>query len=96
VLAGGPTFDYVLKSKVVKLDLASDLLTTQTQLLEVRLASINLKSIVADLPSMLPSNLMSLNLGNTLLSSFPSHLGTLANLEELYGTAKHEQTDGRG
>lgn len=88
VLAGGKTFDYVLKSKVVKLDLAPDLLTTQTQLIEVRLASINLKSIVADLPAMLPSSLMALNLGNTLLSSFPSHLEALANLEELYDSAQ--------
>lgn len=84
VLAGGPTFNYVLKSKVVKLDLAADLLATQTQLIEVRLASINLKDVIADLPGMLPSSVMALNLGNTLLSSFPSHLEVLANLEELY------------
>lgn len=83
VVSGGTTFDYVFKSKVVKLEFAADLVATQTQLLDVRLLNINLKSIVGDLPTMLPSSTMSLNLGNTLLSSFPSHLGSITSLETL-------------
>lgn len=84
ILSGGSTFDYMFKSKVVQLELASDLLKKQTQLTDIQLLNMDLKSHADNLDALLPSSTVNLNLGNTLMYNFPSELSSLADLQELY------------
>lgn len=60
------------------------MLTSQTQLKGVELHNINLETAIADLPDLLPSSMYALGLVNVLLSTFPSHLGNMSNLQYLY------------
>lgn len=84
VLAGGSNFDYTLKSKVVNLKLADDLLTSQTQVTQVWLLSMNLKGQVSTVRDLLPFSITYLNLANTLLHEFPTDLLSLPSLSSLY------------
>ncbi|KAL4178454.1 hypothetical protein KRP22_003375 [Phytophthora ramorum] len=84
VLAGGTNFDSTLKSKVVSLDLADDLLTSQTQVVQVWLLCINLKGQVGTVRDLLPFSITYLNLANTLLHEFPTELLSLPSISSLY------------
>jgi hypothetical protein len=83
-VSGGNSFDSLFRSKVVLVDLAPDLLTTQTQLTDVRLLNMNLKAEVDGVVAMLPNATTSLSLGNTLLYEFPNQLAALPDLQTLY------------
>ncbi|RLN83089.1 hypothetical protein BBJ28_00017921 [Nothophytophthora sp. Chile5] len=89
-LAGGSTFDYSIKSKVANVDLAPDLLTSQTQVTQVWLMSMNLKGQVAAVRDLLPYTVTYVNLANTLLHTFPTDLLSLPSLTWLYVTVVAE------
>lgn len=72
------------RSKVVLVDLAPDLLATQTQLTDVRLINMDLKAEMDGVVAMLPNSTASLSLGNTLLHEFPNQLAALPGLQELH------------
>ncbi|KAE8875152.1 hypothetical protein PF003_g40708 [Phytophthora fragariae] len=84
VLAGGTSFEYMLKSKVVDLELADDLLTAQTQVNRVWLLSMNLKEQIGTVRDLLPISTTYLNLANTLLHEFPTDLLSLPSISSLY------------
>ncbi|KAF4045995.1 Protein tyrosine kinase [Phytophthora infestans] len=88
VLAGGTSFDLVFKSKVVNLQLAEDLLTSQAQVTQVWLLSINLKGQIGTVRDLLPFSTTYLNLANTLLHDFPANLLSLPSISSLYGNRK--------
>lgn len=83
VLAGGTSFDLVFKSKVVNLQLAEDLLTSQAQVTQVWLLSINLKGQIGTVRDLLPFSTTYLNLANTLLHDFPANLLSLPSISSL-------------
>ncbi|ETK93169.1 TKL protein kinase [Phytophthora nicotianae CJ01A1] len=83
VLAGGTSFDLVFKSKVVNLQLAEDLLTSQKQVTQVWLLSINLKGQIGTVRDLLPFSITYLNLANTLLYEFPADLLSLPSISLL-------------
>ncbi|OWZ03264.1 TKL protein kinase [Phytophthora megakarya] len=84
VLAGGASFDLVMKSKVVNLQLANDLLTSQTQVTRIWLLSINLKEQIGTVRDLLPYSITYVNLANTLLYEFPTDLLSLLSMSSLY------------
>ncbi|KAG6962911.1 hypothetical protein JG688_00008391 [Phytophthora aleatoria] len=83
VVAGGTSFDLVFKSKVVDLQLAEDLLTSQTQVTQIWLLSINLKGQIGTVRDLLPYSTTYLNLANTLLHEFPANLLSLPSISSL-------------
>lgn len=66
---GGPIYDRFLADKV-KVDLAPDLLTRQSQLEWIGFLSMDLESAVGDLPTMLPSTIKRISLQNCVLTTF--------------------------
>ncbi|RLN20976.1 hypothetical protein BBJ28_00025454, partial [Nothophytophthora sp. Chile5] len=86
ILAGGSNVDYSIKAKVASVDLAPDLLTSQTQVTQVLLMSMNLKAQVTAVRDLLPYTVTYVNLANTLLHTFPTDLLSLPSLTWLYVT----------
>ncbi|RLN94765.1 hypothetical protein BBJ28_00005283 [Nothophytophthora sp. Chile5] len=83
-IQGGGGYKQTNMGKVVQVELATDLLTTQSQVTSVSLVSIDLTERLYNLPSMVPSSITYLSLTNTLLSSFPLHLKVLSDITILY------------
>jgi len=82
-LSGGSTDVDFPQGKVASITLSSDFISSATSVTDVVLQNIDLTSEVDSLPSYLPSSVESLDLSNTLLSSFPAELGGMTSLQQL-------------
>ncbi|POM68393.1 TKL protein kinase [Phytophthora palmivora] len=80
----GGDYQQINKGKIVELELAPDLLTSQSQVRSVSLMSMNLSAKSYDIPYMIPNSTTTLSLSNTLLTEFPSHLSSLSNIMILW------------
>ncbi|POM60128.1 hypothetical protein PHPALM_31057, partial [Phytophthora palmivora] len=80
----GGDYQQINKGKIVELELAPDLLTSQSQVKSVSLMSMNLSAKSYDIPYMIPNSTTTLSLSNTLLTEFPSHFSSLSNIMILH------------
>ncbi|KAG1698405.1 hypothetical protein DVH05_014947 [Phytophthora capsici] len=83
VLSGGDTYRAYYKGRVGYLTFNSDFIASQSQVTSVSLINLNLKNVMSDLPSKLPTDIAKLDLKNTLIYSFPTQFAVFKKLEEL-------------
>ena len=72
------------KGKVSSIILSSNLIVLATSVTTVKLQNLGLANQIETLAAFLPSSVESLDLTNTLLTAFPSELGSLQVLKDLY------------
>ncbi|TYZ63455.1 hypothetical protein PybrP1_007314 [[Pythium] brassicae (nom. inval.)] len=72
-----------IKGRVVTLDLADDLVAKQTQVTDAYLASIDLRTAVKAMTTMLPLSTKVINFENNLLEDFPADFAKFTTLQEL-------------
>ncbi|RLN32643.1 hypothetical protein BBJ28_00000432 [Nothophytophthora sp. Chile5] len=89
MLSGGnSTLEYP-KGKVASVTFSSDLISSETSVTQVVLHNLDLQQQVDSLSDILPSSVEVLNIGNSLVSSFPTAVGGLTSLQELYVVTLH-------
>ncbi|RLN49621.1 hypothetical protein BBJ28_00002648 [Nothophytophthora sp. Chile5] len=88
ISGGNSTLEYP-KGKVASVTFASDLISSETSVTQVVLHNLDLQQQVDSLSDILPSSVEVLNIGNSLVSSFPTAVGGLASLQELYVITLH-------
>ncbi|KAF4129226.1 Protein tyrosine kinase [Phytophthora infestans] len=76
----GGDYRQINRGKVVELELADNLLTSQSQVTSVSLVTMDLSSRIYDMPKMMPNSITELSLSNSLLTKFPEFLSSLTNL----------------
>uniref|UniRef100_M4BTX7 Uncharacterized protein n=1 Tax=Hyaloperonospora arabidopsidis (strain Emoy2) TaxID=559515 RepID=M4BTX7_HYAAE len=79
------------KGKVSSIILSSNLIASATSVTTVRLQNLGLADQIGTLAAFLPSSIESLDLTNTLLTSFPAELGSLRLLKDLYEKSAKQQ-----
>ncbi|RLN32644.1 hypothetical protein BBJ28_00000433 [Nothophytophthora sp. Chile5] len=88
MISGGNSSMEYPKSKVANVSFGADLISSATTVTQVVLHNLNLENQVDSLPTLLPSSVEVLNIGNGLLTSFPAVLGSMTSLHDLL-KAKH-------
>ncbi|ETN11702.1 TKL protein kinase, variant [Phytophthora nicotianae INRA-310] len=83
IMSGGTADVEYPQGKVASLTLTSDFISAASAVTKVVLQNLDLNDEIASLSTLLPSTVESLDLANTLLSSFPTELGTLTSLQQL-------------
>jgi hypothetical protein len=83
VVKGGSRRDLLLKGKVVSVDLAADLVVDQDQLEDVGFSSVDVQSVVADLPTLIPPDIKRLTSLNNGLTAFNMELEVFPSLNTL-------------
>ena len=83
-MSGGQAAVDYPKGKVSSIILSSNLIASATSVTTVRLQNLGLADQIGTLAAFLPSSIESLDLTNTLLTSFPAELGSLRLLKDLY------------
>jgi hypothetical protein len=83
VVKGGSRRDLLLKGKVVSVDLAADLVVDQDQLEDVGFSSVDVQSVVADLPTLIPPDIKRLTSLNNGLTAFNMENVIYANCLQL-------------
>ncbi|RLN49620.1 hypothetical protein BBJ28_00002649 [Nothophytophthora sp. Chile5] len=81
--SGNSSMEYP-KSKVANVSFGADLISSATTVTQVVLHNLNLENQVDSLPTLLPSSVEVLNIGNSLLTSFPTVLSSMTSLHDLY------------
>uniref|UniRef100_K3X7K0 Uncharacterized protein n=1 Tax=Globisporangium ultimum (strain ATCC 200006 / CBS 805.95 / DAOM BR144) TaxID=431595 RepID=K3X7K0_GLOUD len=74
----------IAKGRVAEVQLASDLLTNPTKVTKVVFSNLNFTTQVQNLSRILPINMQTLQLDNTLLTAFPPGLSRFTKLKLLY------------
>lgn len=72
------------KGKVSNIILSSNVISTATSVTKVGLQNLGLVNQIDTISAFVPSSIESLDLSNTLLTTFPTALSTLQVLKELY------------
>ncbi|KAG3004819.1 hypothetical protein PC120_g18323 [Phytophthora cactorum] len=83
IMSGGTADVEYPQGKVASVTLTSDFISSASAVTKVVLQNLDLSDEIDSLPALLPSTVESLDLGNTLLSSFPTELGRLTSLQQL-------------
>ncbi|KAG7376351.1 hypothetical protein PHYPSEUDO_013702 [Phytophthora pseudosyringae] len=83
IMSGGTAVAEYPQGKVASVTLTSEFISSATAVTKVVLMNLALDDEIDALPTLLPSSVETLDLGNTLLSSFPAKLGGLKSLQQL-------------
>ncbi|EEY54037.1 protein kinase, putative [Phytophthora infestans T30-4] len=83
IATGGTTAMEYPKGKVSNIILSSNVISSATSVTTVGLTNLALKNQIDTLPAFVPASVESLDLSNTLLSTFPAKLSSLQVLKEL-------------
>ncbi|POM68076.1 TKL protein kinase [Phytophthora palmivora] len=83
IMSGGSADVEYPQGKVASVTLTSSFISSATAVTKVVLMNLDLDDEVASLPTLLPSTVEYMDLGNTLLSKFPTELGQLTSLQQL-------------
>ncbi|CAI5734442.1 unnamed protein product [Hyaloperonospora brassicae] len=83
IASGGQAAVGYPKGKVSSIILSSNMIALATSVTTVRLQNLGLANQIETLAAFLPSSVESLDLTNTLLTAFPSELGSLQVLKDL-------------
>lgn len=82
-IIGGIDQNSQVKGHVVNVSFKDVFLSNSSQVATVSLCNLNLKTVIDDLPTLLPSNVSTLNLKNALLYGFPMGFAEFPSLESL-------------
>ncbi|KAF4318360.1 hypothetical protein JM18_008647 [Phytophthora kernoviae] len=82
-ISGGTADVNYPKGKVASVTLTSGFISSETQVTTVMLSSLAIGGQLAALPGLLPSSVQVIDLGNTLISTFPAGLSELSSLQQL-------------
>jgi hypothetical protein len=88
IVSGGSAAVEYPKGKVSSMILSANMISTATSVTSVGLMNLGLANQIDTLSAFVPTSVGSLDLSNTLLTTFPSELSTLQVLRELY-VARH-------
>lgn len=83
IMSGGTADVEYPHGKVASVTLTSDFISSATAVTKVVLQNLDLDDELDSLPAMLPTTVQHIDLGNTLLSEFPTELGQLTSLQQL-------------
>ncbi|GAB9469135.1 Tkl protein kinase [Globisporangium polare] len=84
LLLGGSALVTNIKGHVSTVALSPTLLTNELLVNYVDLSNLDLSNYTTSLVAMLPPNVVTLTLDNTILTAFPKNIGTLKALTDLY------------
>ncbi|KAG6582846.1 TKL protein kinase [Phytophthora cinnamomi] len=83
IVSGGSAAVEYPKGKVSSIILSSNVISTSTSVTKVGFQNLGLENQIDTLSAFIPTSIESLDLSNTLLTAFPTELGTLQVLKEL-------------
>uniref|UniRef100_K3X7J3 Leucine-rich repeat-containing N-terminal plant-type domain-containing protein n=1 Tax=Globisporangium ultimum (strain ATCC 200006 / CBS 805.95 / DAOM BR144) TaxID=431595 RepID=K3X7J3_GLOUD len=84
ITGGSYVGNYFTPGQVANVALASNLLTTQTQVKYIFLRTLNLQPMVSDLAGMFPASVQRIALNNDLIDKFPPGFSKFTSLKQLF------------